>query len=291
MDVRPNPARRHRSSDWFRRRSRWLAAAGAAAALAVMVFHLFPLYYTGVQAVRPDSELHLGNMLWAFHPDFSSVGDALGDPVIWRWAQNTFWVYAAVLGLGLSASVAAGYGLARFSPPGARWLARLLFASYFVPQIAIAIPTFQIYRAVGLDNTKTGIVLLYLTLVIPFCTWLFYSYFLGLDLEVEEQARLDGSRLQAFFRVVLPMSWPVVIAAALFAVGMMGSDLLYGPLFTLSNSTKTLGTGLGLTAIDLDEWKNVNAAILLSALPVVIGSAALGRYYVKGLQAALVEGS
>ena len=277
--------------DWFRHRSRRLAWLGAAAALAIMVFHIFPLYYTAIQALRPDSEIAIGNPFWAYHPDWAAVRNALSDPVIWQWAQNTLWVYVAVLGLGLALSLAAGYGLARFRPPGGRWLARLLFVSYFVPQMAIAIPSFQVFSAIGLDNTKTGIVLLYLTLVVPFCTWLFYSYFLGLDTEIEEQAWLDGSRLSTFFRIVLPMSWPVVIAAALFAVGMMGSDLLYGPLFTLSNTTKTLGTGLGLTAIDLDEWTNVNAAILVSALPVVIASAALGRYYVKGLQAALVEGS
>jgi len=287
----PRAAVRSRSSDWFRRRGRLLAGAGAGAALAVMIFHLFPLYYTGIQAIRPDSELHIGNALWVFHPDFADVLDALQVRVYWEWAGNTFWVYGTVLALGIAASLAAGYGLASFRPPGARWLARLFFASYFVPQMAIAIPVFQIYRPLGLDNTKTGIVLLYLTLVVPFCTWLFYSYFLSLDAEVEDQARLDGSRLRAFWHVVLPMSLPVVIAAGLLAVGMIGSDLLYGPLFTLSNDTKTLGTGLGLTAIDLDEWKNVNAAILLSALPVVIASAALGRYYVRGLQAALVEGS
>jgi ABC-type glycerol-3-phosphate transport system permease component len=83
----------------------------------------------------------------------------------------------------------------------------------------------------------------------------------------------------------------VIIAAGLFAVGMMGSDVLYGALFSLSNSTKTLPVGLGLTAIDLDEWANVNAAILISSLPIIAGCAALGRYYVRGLRAALLEGA
>jgi ABC-type glycerol-3-phosphate transport system permease component len=87
------------------------------------------------------------------------------------------------------------------------------------------------------------------------------------------------------------MSWPVIIAAGLFSVGMMGSDVLYGSIFSLSNSTKTLPVGLGLTAIDLDEWANVNAAILISSLPIIVACAALGRYYVRGLRAALLEGA
>ena len=107
----------------------------------------------------------------------------------------------------------------------------------------------------------------------------------------DEQAWLDAGRLKAFLHVVIPMSWPVIIAVALFSVGMMGSDVLYGALFSLTNDAKTLPTGLGLTAIDLGEWANVNAAILLASLPLVVSCAALGRYYVRGLQAALVEGA
>jgi len=257
----------------------------------VMAFHLFPIYYTGVQAVRPLDEFYLGQTLWAYHPDLGAVREALANPVLFRWGVNTLVVFGLVLALGLPMSMLAGYGLARFRVPGARWLARVMFAAYFIPQMAVILPMFQVYNALGLDNTITGIVLLYLTLTVPFATWLFYLYFLGLAREVEEHASLDAGGRTTFLRVVLPMSWPVVIAAGLFAIGMMGSDVLYGGLFSLGNDTKTLPVGLGLTAIDLDEWANVNAAILLSALPLIAACAALGRYYVHGLRAALLEGA
>jgi multiple sugar transport system permease protein len=270
---------------------RALQAGGLVAALVVFAFHLFPIYYTAVQAVRPLVEYPLGQIFWAYHPDLAPFVDAVDDPVLWTWATNTFVIFGAVLVAGVLVSMAAGYGLARLSPPGARWLARLLFCMYFVPQLAIILPLYRLYRVGGLDDTILGIVLIYLTLVVPFCTWLFYSWFLGMDPEVEEHALLDASRLAVFFRVLLPMSWPVIIAAALFGVGMMGSDILYAGLFSLSNHTRTLGAGLGITAIDLDEWSNVNAAILLASLPQIIACAALGRWYVRGLRAALLEGA
>lgn len=266
-------------------------AGGVLAALAIVAFHLLPLYYTAVQAVRPLSEFQLGQIFWAYHPDWSAVGEAVRDPVLWQWGLNTLVVFGAVLLAGLAASLLAGYGLARLRPPGARWLARLLFATYFVPQMAIILPLFRIYRLVGLDNTVQGLMLIYLTLVVPFATWLFYSYFLGLELDVEEHAWLDATRPKAFLRVVLPMSWPVVIAAALFAIGMMGSDVMYAGVLALSNSVKTLPAGLGITAIDLDEWANVNAAILLSSLPIIAACSGLGRYFVRGIRAALLEGA
>jgi multiple sugar transport system permease protein len=282
---------RRRGSRSRRVERRLIAVAGLLAALAVLTFHLFPIYYTAVQAVKPLSEVAQGQIFWAFHPDLSGIDDALHDPVLWRWGLNTLVVFGVVLAAGLALSLLAGYGLARLDPPGARWLARLMFFCYFIPQTAVILPLFQIYNSTHLDNTLLGIVLVYLTLVVPFSTWLFYSFFLGLDHEVEEHALLDGSRIQAFLRVVLPMSLPVVIAAALFGVGMMGSDILYGGLFSLTNDTRTLPVGLGITAIDLDEWANVNAAILLSSLPIIVGAAALGRYYVHGLRAALLEGA
>ena len=270
---------------------RALQVGGLAAALVVFAFHLFPIYYTAVQAVRPITEFHLGQVFWAYHPDFSSIMDAVDDPALWQWTRNTFLIFGAVLVVGLLVSIAAGYALARLSPPGARWLARLLFCTYFVPQLAIILPLYRIYHVSGLDDTLLGLILVYLTLVVPFSTWLFYSWFLGMDIEVEEHALLDASRHTVFFRVLLPMSWPVIIAAALFGVGMMGSDIMYSTLFSLSNGTKTLAAGLGISAIDLDEWANVNAAILLASLPQIVACAALGRWYVRGLRAALLEGS
>ena len=271
-------------------RRTWLAA-GLVAALAVFSFHIFPVYYTAIQAIRRVTEYPLGMPFWAFHPDWGPVIQEVQDPVLLLWLRNTLVVFGSVLLVGLCCSLMAGYGLARFGPPGARWLARLMFCLYFVPQMAVILPLYHVYAAVGLDNTLTGIVLIYLTMAVPFSTWLFYSYFLGLDRSVEEHAWLDGGRFRVFLHIVLPMAWPIVIAAALFSVGIMGSDILYGSLFSLTNSTKTITVGLGISSLDLGEWGSASAGIVISALPFIVACAALGRYFVHGLRASLVEGA
>jgi multiple sugar transport system permease protein len=268
-----------------------LVAAGLGAALAVSVFHLFPVYYTAVQAFRPVSEYARGNPFWVYTPTLEDVREVVQNPVLWQWSRNTVVVFGGVLGIGLTVSILAGYALARFRLPGARWLARLMFFSYFIPPTAVVIPVYQLFLRWHLDDRMLGIVGLYLTLAIPFATWLFYMYFDGLSDEVESHALLDGGRVQVFLRILLPMSWPVVIAAGLFALGMMGSDVLYGSTFSLSDSTKTLPAGLGLTAIELDEWASANASILLAALPLIVLCGALSRSYVRGLRAALLEGA
>jgi multiple sugar transport system permease protein len=287
----PSPPPRPVSPRRRRLGARLAQAAGLVAALLVFAFHLFPVYYTAVQAVRPLEEFYRGQIFWAYHPEWERLLDTIQDPTFLEWARNTLIVFGLALVVGLGVSLLAGYGLARFRPPGASLLARLSFLTYFVPQTAVILPLYQMYRMTGLDNTITGIVLVYLTLVVPFSTWLFYSYFLGMDVEVEQHAWLDATRLQTFFRVVLPMSWPVVIAAALFSVGMMGSDVLYAGLISLTNDTLTLPAGYAIAATGLDEWADTNAAILVASLPLILACAALGRYYVRGLRSALLEGA
>jgi multiple sugar transport system permease protein len=289
----PKPAQRLASPVAPRRRLRRnaLLAGGVVAALLVMVFHLLPVYYTAVQAFRSLPEYAFGNPFWVYQPSFEDLQEAVGNPVLWQWGWNTLVIYGGALLTGLALSLVAGYALARFDLPGARWLARAMFCTYFVPQMAVIIPVFQVFHALALDDSLTGMVLLYFTLTVPFSTWLFYAYFQGLPVEVEEHARLEGGRAQVFFRIVLPLSWPVVMAAGLFAVGMMASDVLYASTFSLTDATKTLPAGLGLNAVELDEWAFANAAILLSSLPIIALCAVLSPYYVRGLRAALIEGS
>jgi multiple sugar transport system permease protein len=290
----PDIMTRH-SSDSLRGRRRLrrgaLIVAGIAGAVAVTVFHLFPVYYTAVQAFRSVPEYALGNPFWAYRPTLEDVQEVIASPLIWRWAWNTFVIFGVVLAVGLGVSLLAGYALARLDVPGGRWVVRLMFFGYFIPQTAVVTPVFQVFLAWGLDDTLVGIVLLYLTLAIPFATWLFYMYFQGLSPDIEEHALLDGSRAQVFLGIVLPMSTPVVVAAGLFAVGMMGADVMYSGIFSLSHSTKTLPVGLGLTAVGVDEWASANAAILLSSLPIMMVCAGLSPSFVRGLRAALIEGA
>ncbi|TME19497.1 MAG: ABC transporter permease subunit [Chloroflexi bacterium] len=275
----------------LRWRRRLIFAAGTFAAILVVVFHLFPVYFVYNQAVVPVQELALGQPFFVFHPDYSNFHDAAIPGPLWLWARNTLVAFGGAILIGTTLSMLAGYGLARFKPPGAELLAKLAFASFFVPQFAVLVPLYAIYAATALDNTLRGLLLIYLTMVVPFSTWLFYVYFQGLDPSVEEHAWLDGNRRQAFVRIVVPMSWPVFVASALFSLGILGSDIVYGSALALSDSVKTLPVGLGLSAISLDEWANVSADMLVASLPLIVLCAILGRSFVQGIQAALLEGA
>ena len=287
----PRPSLRRAPLLPWRWRRRLLYAAGALAATGIAAFHLLPVYFIYNQAVVPIEELHLGQPFLVYHPDFGNFHDAFQPGPLWDWARNTLVVFGSAIVLGGGASLLAGYGLSRFPPRGADLLAKLAFACLFLPQFAIIVPLYQVYNWLGLDNSLRGLTLIYMTMVIPFSTWLFYAYFQGLDPSVEEHAWLDANRRTTFLRVVLPMCWPVCVAAALFSLGILGSDVVYGSTLALSDQVKTLPVGLGLSAISLDEWANVSADMLAASLPLIVLCAALGRSFVQGIQAALLEGA
>ncbi len=270
---------------------RVLPIAGGTLAFLVAAFHLLPIYWTIVQAIRPVGELPRGNPFWVAHPSLGDFTEVLQSSEFWTWMRNTGIVFGGALLLALVASLLAGYGLARLRPPGSRWLARLLFASYFIPQTAIVVPILSVFFFLHLTDTLWSVILLYQTLTIPFCTWLFYIYFRGLPRELEESAALDAGPLVVFWRVVLRVSWPVMVAAGVFAIGMMATDLFYAATFLIHHGEQTVTVGMAVIEIDLEEFSNITGGLGIAALPLVVAAAAFAPSYVRGLTAAMLEGA
>ncbi len=272
-------------------RHRALLALGSVAAIALAIFHILPIYWTLISSLRPLTENTDSNPFWARHPSLDGFTEPLGERAFWTWMQNTAVVFGVALVVALVASLLAGYALARLRPPGARWTARLLLASYFVPQIAVLVPVYQLFLWLGIADTFLAVILLYETLTVPFCTWLFYTHFTALSPDTEEAALLDGTRVQAFLRMTLRMSWPVIVAAGVFCVGMMASDLLYAGTFLIHHNQQTVTVGLAVISLDLGEFSQTTGAIGIAALPIVLICLLFAPSYVRGLTMAMDEGA
>jgi multiple sugar transport system permease protein len=260
-------------------------------AIAIVGFAIFPIWWIFLQAMRPISEDRLGNPFWTWAPTLDGFSRALHGRLVGVWLVNTFIVLVVGIALTLVASGLAGYALGRLRVPGGTWIARLLFASYFLPYPMLLVPVYQVFLRLNLDNTLLAVILLNQTLTIPFGTWLCFSYFRGLPADVEEHARLDGSGWDVLRHIVLPMSWPVLITVGIFAAGIMASDIIYAGLVLVHDDVKTIAVGLGLIGISLDEFDTISGGIGMAATPLVLACAAFAPAYVRGLSAAMVEGS
>lgn len=259
--------------------------------LAISAFALFPIWWIFLQAVKPISEDPIGNPFWTWAPTLEGFDEVLHGRLVWQWLLNTGILLLVGITLTLVTSMLAGYALARLRVPGSRWIARLLLASYFLPQPLVLIPIYQVFLWLRLDGTLTSVILLDQTLTIPFATWLLFTYFEGLPTDIEDHASLDGSRWTIFRHIVLPMSVPVLIAAGIFTAGVLSGDFVYAGLLLVHDQVKTIAVGLGLIGLSLDEFNSITGGIGAAAAPLVIACAAFAPAYVRGLSAAMIEGS
>ncbi|HXJ81924.1 MAG TPA: carbohydrate ABC transporter permease [Candidatus Methylomirabilis sp.] len=284
----------------------WRTLGHRALVLVAVVYCLFPVYFMLVQSLKTAREDVFGNPLIVTNPtleNFAELFEPSGEPrgfvgrVLQRsypffvWLENTLVVFTGTLALTLGASVAAAYALGRLRPPGFRWLRRVIFATYVIPQTILFVPLFRVVHTLGLDDNLLALVVIYPTMALPFCVWMLSAYFEHLPREIEEAALIEGAgRIQAFVRIILPLSRPVLVAAGVFTLGTIASDFTLASVFLLSDINKTVPAGLGSMEVALDELLAV-AGINLMAIPVVLISAVFARDYVRGLTAAMLEGA
>jgi multiple sugar transport system permease protein len=284
-----------------RRLSRW--AHGALLAL-VAGGSLFPIYFITVQSLKTPEEDVFGSPLYVTHPTFENYTELFEGakarvrgyvvpptvPFV-RWVANSALVLGGSLAVTLVAGVLAAYALGRLQPPGWIWWRRALFATYVVPHTILFIPLYQVVIALGLDDSRLALVMIYSTMALPFCVWILSAYYRHLPREITDSALVEGATpATAFLKIVLPMSRNVLVAAALFAVGTVGNDVMLASIFLLDPAKQTVAAGLGVMDVGLEELLAV-AGVNLAAIPVALACAIFARGYVRGLTAAMLEGA
>jgi multiple sugar transport system permease protein len=284
----------------------WAKLGHRSLVLLATVYCLFPIYFVLVQSLKTPQEDVFGNPFFVANPTLENfedlferktefrgfVGDALhrSYPFL-NWLANTLTVFTGSMVVTLVASVAAAYALGLLRPPGFRWWRRAIFATYVIPQTILFIPLYQVVLWLDLDDSLLTLLFVYPTMALPFCIWMLSAYFQHLPREIEEAALIEGaSRATAFFRIILPMSRPVLVAAGIFTLGAVASDFMIASVFLLTQQNQTVPAGLGTFDVALDELAAV-AGVNLMAIPVVATSAAFARSYVRGLTASMVEGA
>jgi multiple sugar transport system permease protein/raffinose/stachyose/melibiose transport system permease protein len=198
---------------------------------------------------------------------------------------NSTFVTTLSVALIVVVSGMAAYVLARSDNKWLQVVYLVIVAGFAVPVTAVLVPLFQMVSAAGLLNNHLGIVLPYAAYGIPFTTILFYAFFLDFPRELEEAARLDGcSRLQIFFRVIVPLSGPAVASAAIFQAVFIWNEFLLALLMLTRPALKTLPVGiLQLQGEFTSDWPAVMAGLAIATLPILLIFIFLQKYFVRSL--------
>lgn len=197
---------------------------------------------------------------------------------------NSIIISLAATLLALLFGITSGYALARTTSRMIRAMGWWIIAVRMAPAMMFVLPYFVMFQAVGLLDTYPAIILVYLTLTLPFSTWILAGYFRAIPEELEQAARVDGcSRIGSLFRVILPMAKPGLATAAIFAFISAWNEFFY-PLVLTGPTTQTASvaiqgfvTGAGI------NWGPLAAASVLVILPVVVVTIIAQRGLVSGL--------
>jgi multiple sugar transport system permease protein len=207
--------------------------------------------------------------------------------------RNTAIVTVLVVIVTMVIAVPAAFSLGRMKFWGSGMLATGVFLTYLVPDSLLFIPLFKVVGGLGLLNSYWGLVLVYPTLSVPFCTWIMIGYFQSIPKELDEAALIDGANyLQMLFKIFIPVALPGVIAATIFAFTVSWAAFVYPMAFIYSSDqlVLTAGTITSLVKADVYQWGMIMTAALIAAAPPLVIYAFLMDYYIAGLTAGATKG-
>lgn len=186
-----------------------------------------------------------------------------------------------------------GYVLAKWRFPGSETMFAFLLFGVFMPMQVVLLPMSQVLGWLGIASSLWGLILIHVLAGIPSTTLFFRNYYVGLPDELVKAAMLDGASFwQIFFRIVLPLSTPIVVVTLIWQFTNIWNDFLYGVVFSGADSKPvTVGlNNLANTSSTVKEYNVDMAAALIAALPTLFVYVVAGKYFVRGLTAGAVKG-
>jgi multiple sugar transport system permease protein len=262
--------------------------------ILLLAFELLPFYWVVITAFKTTAQwTSFQSVFW---PDPWSLEqfETLFGPrrQFALWYRNT--AVVAIVSTAVSVTVASmgAYGLTRLRWRGSNMFASLVLIAYLMPAVLMFIPLYQIFSFLHLTNKLEGLMIAYPTFGLPFALWLMMGYYASIPRELEEAALIDGcNHFQAWYKVVLPLATPALLAAALFSITAAWKEFLFAYVFLSKERLYTLSVGLAQMIIgDVLPWGELMAAALLMAVPVVIIYMLGQRFMVAGLTAGAVKG-
>lgn len=286
------------------RRPRRLTAARVgiyAFLLTAAVFFLLPLWIMLMTSLKTMDEVRLGNILaW---PTAATL-----EPWARAWAEactglscngisvgflNSVRILVPSMILSIAAGAINGYALSFWRVRGADLMFGILLLGAFIPYQVFLFPLVRIFSQIGIYNSLACIVLVHVIFGLPVMTLLFRNYYAGLPVELFKAARVDGGGFWTIFlRVMLPMSTPILVVAAILQVTGIWNDFIFGLTFAgRENLPMTVQLNNIVNSTQGERAYNVDmAATMLTALVPLVVYLVSGRWFVRGIAAGAVKG-
>ncbi len=258
----------------------------------VLVFTLLPFFWMFSVSLKPGAEpFAIPARLWPNDPTLANYRSAF-QPEFRRYFLNSTIISLTTIVISITVGLLAAYSFSRFRLRGFGALLIGIIVAQMFPVATMIIPIFKMVREAGLLNTYAALIIAYLTITLPVSIWMLIGFIRNIPADLEEAALIDGAtRLQAFWKVVVPLARHGIVATAVWITVVTWQEFMFALAFTQTEEMRTVSVGMsdfiGQYGIRYGE---LMATSVMFSLPIVAVFFILQRQFVAGLTAGATKG-
>jgi len=260
---------------------------------AISLVVIFPFYWMIITSIQIPEDIY--TFPPRFFPNFVGLRNYVRiffERPLALWLGNTVFVGGVTALLSVGLAIWTSYSLCAFKYRGKSVVSYLLLATQMLPGILIVVPIYMFFSCVGLTDNLVGLIVAYLSFLVPTCVWLMRGFIDSVPRELEEAAMTDGcGRIGAFLRITLPLLLPGIAATLTFAFLIVWDEYLFVRVLIRSESNFIISRGLSsYIGQYVTPWDSIMSAATVATLPAVILFGFFQRYLIQGLTGGAVKG-
>ena len=276
------------------RRRRYRQAGWNALGITVSLVLVFPVYWMVSTAFKPDDGIIALKPQWIpLHPTLDHFSAAMKQPYFWDDVKNSLIIVLVTVTIAMVFAFLAAIALAKYRFTGLKVFIVLMIGIQMLPQAGLIIPLYVVLARYHQVNALSGVIVTYLTFVLPFSVWTLRGFLLGIPKDLEEAAMVDGSsRVGSFTRILLPLVAPGLVATSIFAFITTWNEYIFARVLLNDQAKQTATVWLSYftgTSRNTD-WGGLMAGSTLIAIPVIVFFLIVQRKIAFGLTAGAVRG-
>jgi glucose/mannose transport system permease protein len=279
---------------------KWSRVIIYTALIALALLFLMPLGVVVVNSLRSSQEIAATSMIgWPRHLTLANYGQAWNQFCMaehcWGiepYMLNSFTLVIPATIFSTLLGALAGFSIALWRFRGDQVVFGLVTLGIFLPEQMKLIPWVVVLRDLSLMNTIAGLILIHTIQGMSFTTLFCRNYYVGIPQDLLKAARIDGAGFfRIFWRIILPLSPPILIVTVIFQFTGIWNEFLYGVTFTSGGQQPVTAALIALSAAITSEpmYGEQSAAVLIAALPTLLVYLFGGRYFLRGLTAGAVK--
>ena len=250
-----------------------------------------PIAWIAITAFKLPRDVYSLDSALAFTPTLENLRTVFEHP--WNLGSKIINSFAVAIGtvlLAIPMATMAAYAFSRFEFRFKQTVFLMVIASQFIPAAVVVLPYFLMFKQLGMLDTRSALVLINMSVVLPYAVWMMKGFIDAVPVEIEESAMVDGaSRARVLWEIVVPAALPGIITAAVFSFTLTWNEFLFALIISKQDAL-TLPIGLiGFRTERGDLWELMAAGGILITAPMFLISLLVQKQFIQSLTAGSVR--